>query len=67
MAKNEPQSYGSQQEWLTGETGQKVNPSEGGPDNDASADDAQGPVQKVTAEESGAKRESYFKDRDYKS
>ena len=25
MAKNEPQSYGSQKEWVTGKTGQNVN------------------------------------------
>ena len=25
MAKNEPQSYGSEKEWLTGDTGQAVN------------------------------------------
>jgi hypothetical protein len=29
--KNEPQSYGSEGEWLTGKTGQKVNDTEGHP------------------------------------
>jgi len=93
MAKNEPQSYGSEKEWLTGDTGQTVNrlkghpnsqhadfyasrhhdsPPEGGsspeeaqPAGPASGD-AHTPVQKVTAKERGAKRHSYWKDRDYK-
>ena len=99
MAKNEPQSYGSDQEWLTGDTGQTVNRLKGPPNSQnadfyasrnheesapeqggsastdfrdqaertASGDDAQGPVQKVTAKEQGAKRRSFWKDRDYKS
>ena len=94
MAKDEPQSYGSEKDWLTGDTGQKVSrlkgplnsqhadfyasrhhdgPPEGGgvsPEEQAppagAPGDAQTPVQKVTARESGAKRRSYWKDRDYK-
>src|SRR5512138_128978 len=31
MAKNEPQSYGSQGEWLTGKTGETVNRTKGHP------------------------------------
>ena len=31
MAKNEPQSYGSQGEWLTGKTGESVNRTKGHP------------------------------------
>ncbi len=31
MAKDEPQSYGSQQEWVTGDTGQQVNRQKSGP------------------------------------
>jgi hypothetical protein len=98
MAKNEPQSYGSEKEWLTGETGQTVNRLKGHPNSQnadfyASRHDddppeggevpsdsqqqaaargdltkgAQSPVQGVTAKDQGAKRESYWKDRDYKS
>lgn len=98
MAKNEPQSYGSEKEWVTGETGQTVNRLKGHPNSqhadfyssrhdDSPADggevpadsqqqsaapagravDAHTPVQKVTAKDQGAKRESYWKDRDYKS
>ena len=97
MAKDEPQSYGSEKEWVTGETGQTVNPSESGPPvrsrstsgrtagvvhgtspDQSSGDggpevraplagDAHTPVQKVTAKDRGAKRESYWKERDYKS
>ena len=94
MAKNEPQSYGSDKEWLTGDTGQTVNrlkgpsnsqhadfyasrhhddePPQGGrvsPDESQPSGDARGgetPVQKVTARPSGAKRQSYWKDRDFK-
>ena len=94
MAKDEPQSYGSDKEWLTGETGQTVNglkdhpnsqhaefyrsrhdeaPPEGGSSPEESqpvgptSGDAHTPVQKVTARERGAKRDSYWKERDYKS
>lgn len=97
--KNEPQSYGSQQDWLTGKTGQKVNPPsseisaqhdefyhpeqnnpqsgphEGGDVSPVQrAENAEGaeegeeasvPAQKGTDGEGGAKRGSYFKDRDY--
>ena len=90
---NEPQSYGSQSEWVRGDVGQEVNrlkgnsnsqhseffesrreeqPSSVSPeqieDNRQAAGQAleEGlPVQKVEAEESGAKRDSYFKRRDY--
>jgi hypothetical protein len=82
----EPQSYGSQADWLTGKTGQKVEtptPRESTiPDDDVrgghaqqaaddteadvgAVDDASMPVQKVTAREGGAKRDSYFRKRDY--
>jgi hypothetical protein len=88
----EPQSYGSERDWVTGETGQQVHdqkstttrvpetedPYAGGrispvqlADNVQSAppDDAIGedetPVQKVTTLEGGAKRDSYFRKRDY--
>ena len=90
--KNEPQSYGSSEEWVKGDTAQTVNrlkgppnsqhgdfwaerqhgddspgPEQGSPDNPVGpARDAHDPVQKVTARESGAKRQSYWKDRDYK-
>lgn len=97
--KREPQSYGSQADWLTGRTGQQVlNPKsspapehadfyesrrdaeESGPDQggrisdvqgDASAEprgeagDERGPVGKVTARDTGAKRDSFFRKRDY--
>jgi hypothetical protein len=61
MAKNEPQSYGSDTPPEGGsspEESQPVGPPSG---------DAHTPVQKVTAQEGGARRDSYFKDRDYKS
>lgn len=95
--KNEPQSYGSEKEWVTGQTGQQVNRQKGAPnsqhsdfyreqrENDDSAAHQGGhvsPVQaaesampggepqdtghKTSVKESGAKRGSYFKDRDYK-
>jgi len=87
---NEPQSYGSQSEWVRGDVGQEVNRLKGNPNSQRSdfyesrretvspeqlADNEQPsarpdeddtlPVQKVEAEESGAKRDSYFKRRDY--
>lgn len=88
---NEPQSYGSQSEWVRGDVGQEVNRLKGNP-NSQKGDffeeretpdsvspeqieenrEASGqaleegePVQKVKAEESGARRDSYFKKRDY--
>ncbi|HJQ38916.1 MAG TPA: hypothetical protein VKB93_17405 [Thermoanaerobaculia bacterium] len=81
----EPQSYGSQADWQTGNTGQQVNkpaptadpedPHLGGlvsdeqlADNvqpEGAAEGASTPVQKVTSREGGAKRDSYFKKRDY--
>lgn len=101
--KKEPQSYGSGEQWVRGDTGQTVNRLKGTPnsqnadfyasrheqddqstprtapepaENDGGADfgareregsgSAQNPVQKVTAKDSGAKRESYWKERDYK-
>ena len=68
--KNEPQSYGSQNEWLTGKTGQTVNDSErsdfyANGRTDHSADDEDETERKVTSQPSGAKRDSYFKKRDY--
>ncbi|HLJ75458.1 MAG TPA: hypothetical protein VKU62_12780 [Thermoanaerobaculia bacterium] len=93
--KNEPQSYGSQSEWVRGDVGEEVNRLKGNPNSQRSefyesrreeeqadsvspeqlADSDQPsshadeddtlPVQKVEAEESGAKRDGYFKRRDY--
>jgi hypothetical protein len=95
---NEPQSYGSEKEWVTGETGQEVNRQSGNPnsqhsdfyesrrESEGSAPEQGGQTSEtdsphyaapigsaskesspgVTANESGAKRDSYFKDRDYK-
>ncbi|HJT18376.1 MAG TPA: hypothetical protein VJ853_13345 [Thermoanaerobaculia bacterium] len=91
---NEPQSYGSQSEWVRGDVAQEVNRLKGNPNSQRSdfyesrreeeepntvspeqlaenvepsgeAYEAEGPVQKVTDEPSGAKRDSYFKQRDY--
>jgi len=97
---NEPQSYGSQGEWVTGRTGQEVNRQKGEPaaghadfydgrrdsetsgehqggevsevqarDNaqseKGSTDDEITAVKNVTRQETGAKRSSFFKDRDY--
>ena len=53
----EPQSYGSQKDWQTGNVDEKVNPGDGSEEN---------PTQKVTDQYSGAKTDSYFKKRDYK-
>ena len=99
--KSEPQSYGSQAEWVKGQTPQKVNPGEGAsasPQSEFYAphrdDEANGPAQgglvspvqaaesdvpgpgavteddptvrKVNGEDGGAKRGSYFHDRDYR-
>ena len=78
--KNEPQSYGSQAEWVTGETGQKVNrppegsgksdvvavqPGERDPMGGAAVEDNEQPVRKVTSTPEGAKRGGFFKERDY--
>jgi len=94
----EPQSYGSQGDWVTGHVGQEVNrqkpegvgpnrldseesaPHQGGdtPDeqkNEQAAapeacdtfDSGDEGTKKVTALEGGAQRDSYFKQRDYKS
>ena len=81
MAKNEPQSYGSQDEWVTGKTGQTVNrapegsgdssvvaaqPGDADPPGRAeSIAESEQPVHKVTSQPEGAKRGGYFKDRDY--
>ena len=91
---NEPQSYGSQGEWVTGKTGQNVNrqkndatyenrhesetsaPHQGGDvseeqlaDNVQAAgstvDDDVNANKRVSGQETGAKRSSFFKDRDY--
>lgn len=99
--KGEPQSYGSQAEWVKGSTQQTVNPGQGpsaspqsefyaprrdGEENAAQQGGLVSPVQaaesdpsgrvtstegdptvrKVNGEDSGAKRTSYFKDRDYR-
>jgi phage repressor protein C with HTH and peptisase S24 domain len=96
----EPQSYGSDADWVTGKTGQKVNDQAGTPATEhqefyderreqehstehqggkisdvqlaESAAQPTGPATgeidpstKVSAEESGAKRDSFFKQRDY--
>ena len=98
--KNEPQSYGSQAEWTTGDTGQSVNrqkspptaehadfyesriekettgPDEGGSVSPVQFADVEGarvvqhgvddvPARRVTGVRSGAKREGFFKKRDY--
>ena len=59
MAKDEPQSYGNRPE-------QPASSQHADPETCAT-EDAQNPVQKVTARESGAKRRSFWKERDYKS
>ncbi|HEX3582924.1 MAG TPA: hypothetical protein VH087_14245 [Thermoanaerobaculia bacterium] len=89
---NEPQSYGSQDDWTSGETGQNVNnpkserapeaiEGDGGSVSPVQFADTESaplmqhgvqhggddqPVQRVTSVATGAKRESFFKDRDYK-
>jgi len=95
--KKEPQSYGSDRDWLTGDVGQEVNRQKGNPnsqhgdfyesrrdsegnaphqgghapaesnaaDTGAAREDDVAPPPKVTDQEGGAKRESYFKKRDY--
>jgi hypothetical protein len=96
----EPQSYGSEKDWVTGRTGSKVNdpeanppasqedfyenerethgsaPHQGGdtsplqiaesrqPAGGATESDEQ-PVSRVTDHDAGAKRESFFRKRDY--
>lgn len=98
---NEPQSYGSQGEWVTGKTGQQVNrqkseppanqaefydnrresetsaPDQGGQVSDVQLQDNQQaadcavpveevmPTKRVSDQATGAKRSSFFKDRDY--
>jgi hypothetical protein len=90
--KTEPQSYGSQSDWTSGETGQSVNDQKSTPrDEHAKRDeetnggsvspvqlaDTEGAqvvrhgtddaaAQRVTGVRTGAKREGFFKDRDYK-
>jgi hypothetical protein len=95
----EPQSYGSNEEWVTGKTGGQVNdqkstppaehrqfyderrdsdisaPHQGGKTSDVQlaesaepeggSNDATDPSTKVNSREGGAKRDSYFKKRDY--
>ena len=92
--KNEPQSYGSQSEWVRGDVGQEVNRLKGNPNSQRSefygsrreeeqpdtvspeqraenvapvgpAYEVEGPAQKITDQPAGAKRDSYFKRRDY--
>ena len=97
---NEPQSYGSQGEWVSGKTGQEVNrqkaeppadqagfyegrrdsetsaPHQGGEVSDVQSsenaplqaraiDDDDTVAKGVSGQETGAKRGSFFKDRDY--
>lgn len=93
---NEPQSYGSQDDWTSGKTGQSVNnpksaptpehidfyeskqerETEGGSISPVQAADTESatviqhgadvvPAQRVTSVPTGAKREGFFKDRDY--
>ena len=92
---DEPQSYGSQGEWVSGKTGQNVNrqkneatydnrresetsaPHQGGdiseeqladnvpPAADSAVDDEANANKRVSGQETGAKRSSFFKDRDY--
>ena len=95
----EPQSYGSESDWVTGRTGQQVNepkstpppehrefyddrresetttPHQGGRTSEVQRADSaepvgepsggESPVQKVTAQPGGAKRDSFFRKRDY--
>lgn len=95
----EPQSYGSEGDWVSGRTGQQVNQQKSTPppehqefyddrresettdtyqggrtspvqlaDQDPHAGGTSGdelPVQKVTTQSGGAKRDSFFKKRDY--
>jgi hypothetical protein len=95
----EPQSYGSQGDWLTGNTGQNVTteqrnsqrgdfyrsrhdseesaPHQGGEISPRQRDESERhaaprrddieavPVQKVSAQETGARRDSFFRKRDY--
>lgn len=85
---NEPQSYGSQDDWTSGKTGENVNnpkserapvpiEADGGRISPVQLADTESapvvqhgtddePVQRVTAEPGGAKRDSFFKERDYK-
>jgi len=58
--KSEPQSYGSQNE-----TGETVKPSEDIYSNAPTQDEDDEPTLKITSQQSGAKRDSYFKKRDY--
>jgi hypothetical protein len=83
---NEPQSYGSQDDWTSGKTGQSVNKpksepvheveNEGGSVSPVQLADIKGadviqhgsedvPARRVTSAATGAKRGSFFKDRDY--
>jgi hypothetical protein len=87
----EPQSYGSQGDWVSGHVDGELNEPKndspqrtGGSSDDRggkvsesaagdkpapipqTSDDERDPVQKVTGLKTGAKRESYFKTRDYR-
>lgn len=100
MARHEPQSYGSQGEWVEGEVGQEVNRLKGSPnsqhgdfyeprrESEESGDHQGGdvspaqlaenaepvgpatevsqPQARVSTQPQGAKRGSFFRDRDYK-
>jgi hypothetical protein len=97
--KNEPQSYGSQAEWVQGDVGEEVNrlkgntnsqhsdfyesrreseesaPDQGGRVSPEQIDENRQPAgraveagepgRKLSSQESGAKRDSWFKKRDY--
>jgi hypothetical protein len=87
--KKEPQSYGSQGDWVTGHTAQKTNPERPGSFDDDRESETSAPHQggdtspvqarehampsgaptddarKVSVQEGGAKRDGYFKERDY--
>jgi hypothetical protein len=83
---NEPQSYGSQDDWTSGKTGQSVEKpasepvreveKEGGSVSPVQFADTESapviqhgsddePIQRVTGAATGAKRDSFFKERDY--
>ncbi len=67
----EPQSYGSHGDWISGDAGEELNRQKDAP-NCGKVSDIQAseipeqPVQKVSAHKSGAKRGSFFRDRDYR-
>lgn len=52
----EPQSYGSQQDWLTGKTGQEVNRQKGQPNSQRGDFNAERSDKPASSEESDKKR-----------